>query len=153
MEGSQSSEYHRHTRPGGFHRSTLTVWPNPAQEIQFNSCIPSMLATGTTPPLEGSRRHQQSGICMLGPLYSAFGYWTDRQTSLLQRSPLSPSPLIKCTRPVRHSAIWISSVRVQSRRSLCSFDKTLPRGWADSVGRQADRPTNCVPHPVPVPVV
>lgn len=44
-------------------------------------------------------------VCMLGPLYSAFGYWTDRQTSLLQRSPLSPSPLIKCTRPVGHSAI------------------------------------------------
>lgn len=98
--------------------------------------------------MEGSRRHQQSGICMLGPPYSTFGYWTDRQTSLLQRSPILPSPLIQCTRPVRHSAIWISSVRVQSRRSLCSFDKTLPRGWADSVGRQADRPTNCIPHPL-----
>ena len=44
----------------------------------------------------------------------------------------------------------LSSTRVQSRRSLCSFDKTLPRGWADSVGRQADRPTNCIPHPIPV---
>ena len=32
---------HRHTRPGGFHRSTLTVWPNPAQEIQFMYCIPA----------------------------------------------------------------------------------------------------------------
>ena len=74
---------------------------------EFNSCIPRVLATRTTttPPLKGSRRHQQSGICMLGPLSSAFGYWTGRQTSLLQRSPVLPSPLIECTRPVGHSAI------------------------------------------------
>ena len=77
----------------------------PCSRNSIHVLHPSMFATGTTPPLEGSRRHQQSGICMLGPLYSAFGYWTDRQTSLLQRSPLSPSPLIKCTRPVGHSAI------------------------------------------------
>lgn len=46
-------------------------------------------------------------ICMLGSPYSTFGYWTDRQTSLLQRSPPWPSPLGVCTRRVELSAIWI----------------------------------------------
>jgi hypothetical protein len=73
----------------------------------MSSCL--LLPHKSTATARRSRRHQQCGICMLGPLYSAFGYWTDRQTFLLQRSALLPSPLIECTRQVEHSAIWISA--------------------------------------------